>query len=218
MIFQGTIANVETAAVAEGVKGGQLFDLSEQQLVDCDKSDNGCEGGLPEQADKWLIAHESGLELEKDYPYSGKGDQQCEENNKRERIFVGNFVQISQDETTIAAAVMQYGALSIGINANAMQLYMGGVAQPSVESCDPEALNHGVALVGFGTEATPANPQDVKAILRSAYTLRSQKLVKKLPSSVSFGDEKDDVQTPFWTIRNSWGAEWGEEVITVRKS
>ena len=51
---------------------GSLISLSEQQLVDCDESDNGCDGGLPEQADKWLIATKNGLETETDYPYEAK--------------------------------------------------------------------------------------------------------------------------------------------------
>ncbi len=72
----------------------QCISVSEQQLVDCDKSDNGCDGGLPELADKWLIAKDVGLEYENEYPYHGIVEK-CHQNPKKERIFVNNFLKIS---------------------------------------------------------------------------------------------------------------------------
>ncbi|KOB77476.1 Cathepsin F-like protease [Operophtera brumata] len=44
------------------------------ELVDCDKLDNGCNGGLPDNAYR-AIEQLGGLELENDYPYEGEDDK-----------------------------------------------------------------------------------------------------------------------------------------------
>lgn len=50
------------------LKSGQRLDLSQQQLVDCDTSDNGCNGGLSSNALGWI--NNKGLALASAYPYS----------------------------------------------------------------------------------------------------------------------------------------------------
>jgi len=161
-----TVANIEGVGQVET---GKLLDLSEQQLVDCDTADSGCNGGLPSNAFQYMIDQGMGLEGESAYPYKA-ADSTCTDSKSQEKAFITAWHQISTDETQIAASLQQYGPLSIGINANTFQFYTGGVANPSSFLCNPSALDHGVAIVGFGTDSG-----------------------------------KD-----YWTIRNSWGASWGE--------
>ena len=47
-----TVANVEGVG---SVETGTLQSLSEQQLVACDSSDGGCQGGLPSNAFQYMI-------------------------------------------------------------------------------------------------------------------------------------------------------------------
>merc|ERR1712166_1382090 len=57
------------------------------------------------------------------------------------------------DEDKLAAALIKYGPLAIGINATPMQWYRGGVANPWTFLCNPKSLDHGVAIVGFGVDS-----------------------------------------------------------------
>jgi cathepsin F len=145
-----TVANIEGAGFVAKKK---LLSLSEQELVDCDTKtgDEGCRGGLPSNAYDDMIQNKIGLEQETAYPYKGRGGV-CKASSSLEKAFIGGYVNISTDEDQIAAAVMKYGPLAIGINAGPMQWYRGGIAHPWKILCNPKSLDHGVAIVGFGVE------------------------------------------------------------------
>lgn len=64
---------------------GQLVSLSEQQLVDCDKVDEGCGGGLMTSAYK-EIERMGGLETEQEYPYKGT-QRKCTFNSSEVNLF-----------------------------------------------------------------------------------------------------------------------------------
>ncbi|KAF8759194.1 hypothetical protein HU200_010222 [Digitaria exilis] len=163
---------------------GNLLDLSEQQLVDCDHTcsavaenecDNGCAGGLMTNAYAYLM-ESGGLMEQSAYPYTGTQGT-CRFDASEVAVRVANFTAVpAGDEGQIRAALVRRGPLAVGLNAAFMQTYVGGVSCPLV--CPRAWLNHGVLLVGYGARGFAA--------LRLGYR-------------------------PYWVIKNSWGERWGEE-------
>jgi len=135
------------------LKNKSLLSLSEQELVDCDKLDNGCGGGLPDNAYKSIIKL-GGLETEKDYSYEGENEK-CSLDKSKIKVKISGAVDISKNETQMAQWLIVNGPMSIGLNANAMQFYMGGVSHPWKFLCSPANLDHGVLIVGFGIHKYP---------------------------------------------------------------
>jgi cathepsin F len=144
-----TIANIEGTHFAQS---NNLVSLSEQELVDCDTVDQGCNGGLPSQALEYLKKNNLGEEAESDYSYTAR-DGSCQAAKSSEKVFVSAWAVVDgTDEDQLAAALIKHGPLAIGINATPMQWYMGGIADPFSFLCNPKMLDHGVAIVGFGVE------------------------------------------------------------------
>jgi len=104
---------------------------------------------LPMNAYKDLISENMGLELESVYPYTAD-EGTCHAKKSLEKVYLRSWLPIGSSEDDMAAAMVKYGPLAIGINAGPMQMYMGGIADPMF--CNPSALDHGVAIVGYGKE------------------------------------------------------------------
>lgn len=135
------------------IKHGKLLSLSEQELLDCDKLDEGCNGGLPDSAYR-AIESLGGLELESDYPYDAEVEK-CQFKKSKAKVQVASAVNITSDETQMAQWLIENGPIAIGINANAMQFYMGGISHPPKFLCNPKNLDHGVLIVGYGVHTYP---------------------------------------------------------------
>lgn len=143
----GTVANIEGLYA---IRNGTLESFSEQELVDCDRVDFGCNGGLPFQAVAELMRL-GGLMKEADYPYKGVA-KPCKFDKTKVAVTVSGREHVSTDEEQIAAYVAKNGPVSIGVNAAAMQFYMGGVSHPWSFLCSASGLDHAVTIVGYGTD------------------------------------------------------------------
>jgi cathepsin F len=142
------IGNIESAYA---IKSGNVVQFSEQQLVDCDTVDQGCNGGLMEDAFKYLET--SGVMTESAYGYKGKKGSCSFDSKKVAAKVTGYKYASSQDEEQIKQFLYENGPLAIAINATPLQTYLWGIFNPWFEFiCNPKELNHGVLLVGYGVE------------------------------------------------------------------
>jgi len=148
----------------------KLISFSEQDLVSCDTTDSGCNGGLMDNAFKWVESN--GIAAEDAYPYtSGSGSvATCDASKSGNPVatITGYTDVTSKDKAALMSAVEQQ-PVSIAIEADrsVFQMYKSGVMNSP--RCGQQ-LDHGVLVVGYD----------------------------------SSGD------SPYWLVKNSWGATWGD--------
>jgi cathepsin F/cysteine peptidase B len=133
------------------LKNGKLVSVSEEQLVDCDKTDMGCSGGLPSNAFDVLKRDRYGAETEESYPYTAFTGRQgkCKESNGKKAATVTGYDNMAHDESQMAAAMSSNGPISIGVNAMPWQMYSSGIM--SARNCRASQPDHGVLAVAYGT-------------------------------------------------------------------
>jgi cathepsin L len=132
------------------IQQGTLNELSEQELVDCSGSEgnNGCNGGLMDNAFDYVKSN-GGLCSETEYPYKGV-DGTCNKNCGTKYNANKGHTDVTIDNTVDLETAVAAGCVSVAVEANQLvwQFYFGGV----VESSCGTALDHGVLVVGYGTD------------------------------------------------------------------
>jgi cathepsin L len=128
---------------------GKLVTLSESQLVDCDQTDHGCNGGLMDNAFQYV--EKFGLEREKDYPYIAS-QQTCKYNKNNSIVYIDSYRDVKGGEEALKEAIATAGPVSVAIDASQyqFQLYKQGVYYST--ECSNTRLDHGVLVVGYGTD------------------------------------------------------------------
>jgi len=155
----------ETVESANLMAGHSVPNGSPQEIVDCDTSDDGCNGGDPQEALQWVV-NQGGLDTDSCYPYTAQDGQcassQCTPNAN---LKISTVTPIAGEESAIYTA-LQGMPLSICCDAEPWQYYTGGIL--TAAQCGT-SIDHAIQLTGYS------------------------------PS-----------QGGYWIVRNSWGADWGE--------
>jgi len=163
------------------MKTKHLKHLSTQQVISCDKTDAGCNGGDTVTAYQY-VRKAGGIGLASDYPdrshVTGKGGKCTRGHKKVARI--SGFTWAAkpcksgackhQDEGALASFIAQHGPVSICVNAEGWNLYKHGVYSRKCSGALND-LDHCVQLVGFDKAAS----------------------------------------SPYWIVRNTWTTDWGEK-------
>ncbi|KAF5752877.1 cysteine proteinase RD21a-like [Tripterygium wilfordii] len=142
-----TIAAVEAI---NQIATGDLISLSEQELVDCDRTENqGCNGGLMDYAFRFIMDN-GGIDTDQDYPYQAINGR-CDPVRKNAKVVsIDGYEDVPQSDEKALQKAVAHQPVSVAIEAGgrALQLYQSGVFTGECGS----ALDHGVVIVGYGTE------------------------------------------------------------------
>jgi len=126
-----------------------LVSLSEQQIVDCDTTDDGCDGGWPYDAYQYVIG-QGGLDTLASYPYTAE-DGTCSFNPSTVAAKISNWhwVTQNQNEQAMQQYVWKNSPISICVDAEVWQTYTGGVITPG--TCG-KSIDHCVQITGWSQQ------------------------------------------------------------------
>ena len=145
-------------AAIEGInqiKTGALISLSEQELVDCDTTSSGCNGGYMDYAFQWVIQN-GGITTETDYGYTSGTTGTAGTCNTAKTGDKAVTITSYQDVTTYSetaltsAASIQPVSVAIDASGSAFQLYSGGIFTGPCGT----SLDHGVTVVGYNNSGS----------------------------------------------------------------
>jgi cathepsin F len=137
----------ETIESVCAIAGYNLNTLSEQQILDCDTTDSGCDGGWPYNAFQYVISA-GGMDSESSYPYTGQ-DGTCQFNpaNVECKVTSWQYVTQDKDENAMQNFVYSNSPMSVCVDAETWQFYTGGVITTSSD-CGT-SIDHCVQITGY---------------------------------------------------------------------
>lgn len=139
-------AATETIEARWSIEHGPVFDLSEQEYVDCSSPQNnqGCNGGWYFWAWDYHLA-KKGLASENEYVYTGRDDA-CKANYNVRHSPITSYNRIRNTEEDFKNILLSE-PVAVAVDASNWSFYKGGV----FSNCG-NRINHAVLAVGFNKD------------------------------------------------------------------
>eukprot|EP01120_Amphizonella_sp_Union-15-10_P009130 TRINITY_DN33_c0_g1_i1.p1 TRINITY_DN33_c0_g1~~TRINITY_DN33_c0_g1_i1.p1 ORF type:complete len:336 (-),score=76.32 TRINITY_DN33_c0_g1_i1:51-1058(-) len=145
--------NIESMWILAGKATANNLNLSPQQIVDCDESDMGCNGGNPPTAYDYVISA-GGLDTLASYPYTAQdGNCAFKSSDVGAKISSWKYATSWYSETTLQQNLISWGPLSVCVDASNWQDYQSGV-MTWTECAWVNVLDHCVQLVGYNSTSS----------------------------------------------------------------
>jgi KDEL-tailed cysteine endopeptidase len=141
-----------TAATIESITKittGKLVSLSEQELIDCDPYDGGCNLGYFVNGYRWVIQN-GGLTTEANYPYQARRYACSRSRAAQHAATISDYVQLPAGEGQLQQAVAQQPVAAAIEMGGSLQFYSGGVFSGQCGT----RMNHAITVVGYGADSS----------------------------------------------------------------
>lgn len=149
------------------INSGELPNLSAQQVTSCTPNtlqcggSGGCQGSVTQLAFNYLQLW--GQMEDGDYPYTSGTTSEggaCTHDPAKARVTLSGYDTLpSNNHDAVMTHIAEVGPLSIAVDASQWHSYTGGIFNGC--SFDENiSINHGVQLVGYGSEFSPAGVYD----------------------------------------------------------
>ena len=184
-------AQAVTASISDRIaimRGGRFpeIDLAPKVLLTCDLEDNGCNGGEPLNALKWI--HDNNITDSSCAPYQAKSHQ---EGLKCDSMAICKDCDpdagCSTPKTFNIYTIKEYAKIPFNVEAIQNEIYARGPVVCSVNAGPIVGYTGGYV---FGSDDPGETDHDI--------------------SVVRWGVANDSAKSPYWIVRNSWGEYWGE--------
>ena len=149
-------ANIECI---NAIVTGTLVSVSEQQLVDSDRTTNMnqcCNGGAQDLALSY-VCDTGKIAREADYPYIGGDETSSSPScvNLKQSVTIDGVLHVPHENETalLQSVASQPVGVSIGFSSKYFQNYRGGVVTLDLlgANCGTGDLNHAVTIIGYGS-------------------------------------------------------------------